>query len=71
MTTATRSRRTRIIEVDGNGRPKRRWKQWLTRTFKITVAVASLIAFWKAWGWRVLAAVIAFAGTAGAAVLEV
>lgn len=72
MTMVRSPRKTgRVIDVDRRGRVKRGWKYWLTKTFKITVALAGLVTFWRNWGWKLMVAIIALAGTAGAAILDI
>lgn len=61
----------RVIEIDARGRPRRGWRYWLTKTFKITVAMAGLVTFWRNWGWKLLVSIIALAGTVGAATIDI
>lgn len=66
-----RRKTPRVIDVDRNGRPKGRVKRWLTKTFKIVVAAAGLVTFVRNFGWKVLAAIVALAGTAGVIALDI
>lgn len=50
-------KRTKIITFEA----KPRWKRWLSKIFKVTVALTGLFTFVRNWGWRVLAAVVAVA----------
>lgn len=59
-----------VIEIDGSGRPKQSWRQWFAKVFKLTAQLAALYAFMRTWGVKALLAVVAFAATAGAAVVS-
>lgn len=71
LRTADRRKTPVVIELDRNGRPKGRWKRWLTNALKIVATLTGIFAFIKDYGWKAFGLVVAFAGTIGAAIIEV
>lgn len=70
LRTADRRKTPVVIELDRNGRPKGRWKKWLTNALKLVGTITTVAAFIKNYGWKLFIAVVAFASLIGAAIIE-
>ena len=71
LRTTDRRKTPVVIELDRKGRPKGRWKKWLTNALKIVGTITGIVAFIKDYGWKMFGIVVAFAGTIGAAIIDV
>lgn len=71
LRTADRRKTPVVIELDRKGRPKGRWKKWLMNALKIVGTITGIVAFIKDYGWKMFGIVVAFAGTIGAAIIDV
>lgn len=54
----------RVIDVDRNGKPVKRWRQRMKQAFEAAMKVAAAFVFVRNWGWKAFAGVLA----AGAAI---